>query len=135
MYKIESNYVYNNEKFKIIRISIYSLFFMIEQILMCLAQRLSENYQVSFDVGDALNMRYSDGSFELIFVIQCIEHIQDKEKVNFHSKNFKFISFTNIYNYLIFFSFLIVYSRDSSSGCSRCSNSYHINCVQKPFSL
>ncbi|KAI5647637.1 hypothetical protein M9H77_33642 [Catharanthus roseus] len=36
--------------------------------------------KVSFDVGDALNMRYSDGSFELIFVIQCIEHIQDKEK-------------------------------------------------------
>nr|A0A075D5I4.1 RecName: Full=Picrinine-N-methytransferase; Short=RsPiNMT; AltName: Full=Gamma-tocopherol-like methyltransferase PiNMT; Short=RsTLMT [Rauvolfia serpentina]AHH02780.1 tocopherol-like methyltransferase [Rauvolfia serpentina] len=36
--------------------------------------------KVSFDVGDALDMPYKDGTFDLVFTIQCIEHIQDKEK-------------------------------------------------------
>nr|AHH02779.1 tocopherol-like methyltransferase [Rauvolfia serpentina] len=36
--------------------------------------------KVSFDVGDALDMPYPDGTFDLVFSIQCIEHLQDKEK-------------------------------------------------------
>ncbi|KAI5665085.1 hypothetical protein M9H77_24408 [Catharanthus roseus] len=36
--------------------------------------------KATFDCGDALNMPYKDGTFDVVFTIQCIEHIQDKEK-------------------------------------------------------
>nr|AHH02777.1 tocopherol-like methyltransferase [Rauvolfia serpentina] len=36
--------------------------------------------KVSFDVGDALDMPYPDGAFDLVLSIHCIEHLQDKEK-------------------------------------------------------
>nr|AHH02781.1 tocopherol-like methyltransferase [Rauvolfia serpentina] len=42
------------------------------------AQGLEE--KVSFDVGDALNLPYKDGTFDLVLTIECIEHVQDKEK-------------------------------------------------------
>nr|AHH02784.1 tocopherol-like methyltransferase [Vinca minor] len=36
--------------------------------------------KVSFDVGDAVDLPYPDGTFDMVFTLQCIEHIQDKEK-------------------------------------------------------
>ncbi|KAI5665084.1 hypothetical protein M9H77_24407 [Catharanthus roseus] len=36
--------------------------------------------KVSFDVGDALDMPYQDGEFDVVFTLQCIDHVQDKEK-------------------------------------------------------
>jgi tocopherol O-methyltransferase len=36
--------------------------------------------KVCFDVGDAMDMPYPDGTFDLVLSIGCIEEIQDKEK-------------------------------------------------------
>nr|AHH02783.1 tocopherol-like methyltransferase [Vinca minor] len=36
--------------------------------------------KVSFDVGDALDMPYKDGTFDLVVTMNCIEYIKDKEK-------------------------------------------------------
>ncbi|XP_027102281.1 gamma-tocopherol methyltransferase, chloroplastic-like isoform X2 [Coffea arabica] len=36
--------------------------------------------QVSFEVADALNQPFADGSFDLIWCIECADHISDKTK-------------------------------------------------------
>ncbi|XP_027175944.1 probable tocopherol O-methyltransferase, chloroplastic isoform X3 [Coffea eugenioides] len=39
-----------------------------------------ESQQVSFEVADALNQPFADGSFDLIWCIECENHISDKTK-------------------------------------------------------
>ncbi|XP_027102280.1 gamma-tocopherol methyltransferase, chloroplastic-like isoform X1 [Coffea arabica] len=39
-----------------------------------------ESQQVSFEVADALNQPFADGSFDLIWCIECADHISDKTK-------------------------------------------------------